>query len=818
MANKLLLLIFCVTVFNFSALAQLKTVAGHVKDAETNEPIAHCAVFLLQTGIKTSTDSLGKFTLQIPENTVKPYIKCQALGFLADSMSVEKKTVVHLFLRHKENILNEIVITGVSGATKTKENPISIVLIGAKAIEKSVESNIIDALVKNAPGLTAMKTGPNISKPFIRGLGYNRVLTLYDGIRQEGQQWGDEHGIEVDAYNIEKAEVIKGPASLMFGSDALAGVVSLFPYIPTNTNGKVKGKFYSEYQSNNGLFGEGLRINYGNASWTFVGRGSYRIAKNYQNAIDGRVYNTNFRELNASATAIRKFKNGSTHLSATLYDNLQGIPDGSRDSLTRKFTKQTAEGEEDDIKNRTLVADNELNSYKLSPLHQHIQHYRVYTKNHYTVGKGELDFILGLQQNNRREYNHPSAPKQAGMFVSLQTINYSLGYSRSMFKNLDLSLGLNGMYQRNENKDATDFPIPNYNLFDKGSYVFLKYKLNRFTLSGGARLDFRTLRGNDLFVFTDSATGFTKHRLTAQDANDYRQFSKFEKHFNGLSYSLGATYAITEKLSVKSNIGRGYRAPSVTELASNGLDPGAHIVYLGNLSFKPEFSTQEDLGIIADWKQVKLNASVFHNFIQNYIYLSQLQDQNGNSVVDNQGNKTYQYQQSKAQLYGYELFVDYKPTFIQGVNFTNSITTVYGFNKNNQWKAKGINGEYLPFIPPFKWNSAVSKLINSNSVFFANFNFRLELEYNAVQNRYLALNNTETATPSFTLYNFTFSTELRNKNNPSIQFQINNLLNTSYQSNLSRLKYFENYASSPTGKTGIYGMGRNIGIKVVWPF
>lgn len=82
--------------------------------------------------------------------------------------------------------------------------------------------------MKNVPGLNAVKTGSNISKPFIRGLGYNRVLTLYDGIRQEGQQWGDEHGIEVDAYNMDHAEVIKGPASLMYGSDALAGVVSFF--------------------------------------------------------------------------------------------------------------------------------------------------------------------------------------------------------------------------------------------------------------------------------------------------------------------------------------------------------------------------------------------------------------------------------------------------------------------------------------------------------------------------------------------------------------------------------------------------------------
>ncbi len=76
--------------------------------------------------------------------------------------------------------------------------------------------------------MEAVKTGPNHSKPYIQGLGYNRVLTLYDGIREERQQWGDEHGVPIDHYIIESAEVIKSPVSLMYGLDAIAGVLSRF--------------------------------------------------------------------------------------------------------------------------------------------------------------------------------------------------------------------------------------------------------------------------------------------------------------------------------------------------------------------------------------------------------------------------------------------------------------------------------------------------------------------------------------------------------------------------------------------------------------
>lgn len=145
-------------------------------------------------------------------------------------------------------------------------------------MEKTNETNIIDALVQNTPGLVAVKTGPNVSKPFIRGLGYNRVLTLYDGHRQEGQQWGDEHGIEIDSYNIAQAEVIKGPSSLMYGSDAIAGIISFFPYIPVTPNTESL-KATSEYQTNNGMVGAGFRWAANKNNWIIATSTSLRFAK-----------------------------------------------------------------------------------------------------------------------------------------------------------------------------------------------------------------------------------------------------------------------------------------------------------------------------------------------------------------------------------------------------------------------------------------------------------------------------------------------------------------------------------------------------------
>ena len=708
------------------------------------------------------------------------------------------------FLRDSADMLNEVVVTGVAKAISIRQNPIAIAIVSSKNIDRTIEPNIIDALVKNVPGLNAVKTGPNISKPFIRGLGYNRVLTLYDGIRQEGQQWGDEHGIEVDAYNIDKAEVIKGPASLLFGSDAVAGVVSLFPWLPKEKDGRIHGRLLSEYQGNNGLIGNGMRLGSDNTHWWWTITGSYRLAKNYTNAIDGRVYNTGFKETNASASIGHTSEKGFTSLNATLYDNLQGIPDGSRDSLTRKFTRQVEEGSRDSLKSRPIVTEEQLNSYTLSPLHQHIQHYRVYTNNHYQLGAGEIDATLGFQQNIRREYNHPTAPQQAGLFVRLNTVNYGIRYWIPAIAHIEITVGAGGMHQDNKSKDATDFPIPDYHLWDLGAYGYGKWRHRQLTLSGGGREDFRWMN--------------TRSPATAGAAI---QFPSLNKMFNGLSLSFGAAWQLTEKISLKANIARGYRSPGITEIASSGLDPGAHIIYLGNKDFVPEFSLQQDLGISGSFRNAAFSLSLFNNHIRHYIYLSQLVDAAGSPIVDAQGNKTFQYQQAAAQLYGAEASLNIHPVPWQGFRFDNTFSLTYGVNKKSDYKDKATGGEYLPLIPPARWVSSISQEIRiAAAASFPSIMAKAEMEYNATQNRFLALYQTETASPSYTLVHLSAMAFIRygKDNQFQLQVQVNNLMNTTYQNNLSRLKYFEYYTASPNGHTGIYNMGRNFCAKIIMPF
>ncbi len=428
--------------------------------------------------------------------------------------------------------------------------------------------------------------------------------------------------------------------------------------------------------------------------------------------------------------------------------------------------------------------------------------------------------MLAFQQNRRIEYNHPTMPSQPGMFVDLNTMNYSIRYNMPAFRQTELTIGINGMYQNNKNKDATDFPIPDYGLLDAGSFIFAKWKNNHWTVSGGIRYDIRWLNGNDFYTRTDPATGFSRQAFLPDTAGAYLQFPSFRDAFKGLSLSIGTTLKVSDKINIKANLARGYRAPSITEYASNGLDPGAHIIYLGNRNFRPEFNVQADLGAEYHDKTIQASLSLFNNNIQDYIYLSALTDNNGVPIIDAQGNKTYQYLQSSAQLYGLEAIFSIQPSFIKGLSFSNALSMIYGFNRQDNVKNKGLEGEYLPLIPPVKWLGSVQQSFSLSSNVIPLISLKAELDANAPQHRYLALNGTETYTPGYMLVNISFQLKMNYRKDHALEFQLqaNNIFDKAYQSNLSRLKYFEYYNSSPTGHLGIYGMGRNICAKLIVPF
>src|ERR1700761_3352985 len=367
------------------------TLTGTITDKKDGSPIIGATVSIPDLKTGANTDVNGKYILShLPKGIY--LVQVTYLGYSTFNQRVDfsKTTELNIQLQASSIEAGEVVITGVSRATELKKSPIPMAAVGKAFIDqRSAAGNVID-MIANLPGVSAVTTGPNISKPFIHGLGYNRVITLMDGIRQEGQQWGDEHGIEVDQNSVDRVEIIKGPASLTYGSDAIGGVVNLLSPPPA-PDGKILGYASGIYGTNNGLINGTIRLQGNRNGLVWGAQLSQKLAKDYQDQHDGRVYATNFNEKDARAMIGLNKSWGYSYLNASLFDDLQAIPDGSRDSATRKFTYQITDADT----SRPIVPTSVLNSYSVPTLHQHVQLYRIYDVSSFALGNGNLLVNLG---------------------------------------------------------------------------------------------------------------------------------------------------------------------------------------------------------------------------------------------------------------------------------------------------------------------------------------------------------------------------------------------------------------------------------------
>jgi iron complex outermembrane receptor protein len=813
------------TILFFIVLSAANTVhaqsswSGKVTDKTNQQPIPFATIFIPDLHVFTTTDSIGNYHFEkLPSGTYQ--VQINALGFKTFSkvISISGAKLGNFELDESATELAEIVVTGSSKAMEIKKSPISIASVNKQYLTTNLSTNIIDAIAK-VPGVSAITTGPNVSKPVIRGLGFNRILTLFDGMRQEGQQWGDEHGIEMDNYAFERIEIIKGPASLMYGSDALAGVVNLIPNQPSGEN-KISGSVTTEYQTNNGMFGGSAFVTGSNKGFEWGTRLSERMAKDFQNPIDGRVYNTGFRGTDVNGFLGVHKKWGGSHLRLSLYDNLQEIPDGSRDSLSRKFTKQISE----DDTFRPVVTNSELNSYSISVSHQHVQHYRAYLKNNFFFANSRLDANLGFQRSVRREFSHPEVPYKdvAGLYLQLNTLTYDVKYFLPESSNWETVIGANGLYQVNDVTKGTEFVIPSYNQFDFGGFFTIKKDFGKLNLSGGARYDLRRFNNRELYTKQNPVSGFEQPVQGNDTAGADQPFSNYSTTFHGFTGSVGLSYVISDAWALKLNLSRGYRAPNISEISARGVHPGTNLFQIGDDQFKPEFGNQIDIGTSFTSKQINASASLFANKIDNYIYNQKLLSRNGEDSLSVSGSiayPTYKFQQGSVLLYGLEASIDFH--LIKQLHFDNSASLIYGNNNSYPDIQKTLATKYIPFMPPFRFISELKYEWEEKGNFFGKPFIKIQVQYTATQNRVFTYDDTETSTEGYTLLNFGTGTGLKNKHGKSmvnVYVLANNIFNVAYQDHLSRLKYFEQYSASPNGRLGIYSMGRNISIKLVKNF
>ena len=684
-----------------------------------------------------------------------------------------------IFFRHLN--LNEVTVTGVTGDTKLKHATVPVSIIAPQLLRSKAATNIIDA-ISHQPGISQLTTGGSISKPIIRGLGYNRVVVMSEGVRQEGQQWGDEHGVEVDGSSINSVEILKGPASLMYGSDAMAGVVILHPQ-PTLPEGEMKANVSTEYQTNNGLFAYNLSMAGNQKGFVWNARFSDKMAHSYKNKYDGYVPGSQFRE-RAGRLMLGVNKSwGHSRLTWTSYHLTPGIVEGERDPETGELVCNT-----DNVK-----------TYSKALPFQEVKHYKLVWDNSLNLSTGYLKAIIGYQQNRRKEYEE--SEDEYELFFKLHTLTYDLRYVTNQWNGWKLSTGIGGMYQKSGN-EGEEYLIPDYRLFDFGIYATATKSLgDRWTLNGGVRYDHRRMHGDELI-----------------EDGDLR-FTDFSRHFNGLTGSIGAVCNINEHFNLRLNVARGFRTPNMSELASNGVHEGSIRYELGNQQLKAEYSLQADLGLDFTSRYVSAQLALFANRIDNYIFTHRLPEE------IEEGYLTYAYTQGDARLLGFEAGVDFHP--VHSIHFSNTFSFV-----DAQQMHASSDTKYLPFTPAPRWtselkwelfhhsHSTVNHHHNANSIhrsLLNNLYIAAGLECYLKQSHIYSADDTETTTPGYALLSLSAGTDINVNGKKIAEFYItaDNLLNKAYQSHLNRLKYAD--VNSVTGRRGVFNMGRNVTFKVVIP-
>ncbi len=594
------------------------SLSGKITESATGKPLIGVNIYFpdLKTGTITGMD--GTYTIDNLPKT-KVLLQVSYIGYKTIVEPVDLKTIAHKDFTLEEALqeMNQVVVTGLSRASEIKKAPSPIVLVPKTALLQNASSNIIDA-ISRLPGISEITTGASISKPVIRGLGYNRVIVVNDGIPQQGQQWGDEHGIEIDEYSVNKVEILKGPASLSYGSDAIAGVIN-FISAPPPPMGTIKGNIISNYQTNNGLIGISGDIagNLNGFNWNM--RYSHKQAHDYKNKYDGYVYGSKFNENSLEGSAGINRSWGYSRLKFSIYHMMPEIVEGSRDSLTGKFTKEIALtpatiGE-------AIVSDKEMKSYSLGIPHQDIRHYKAVMDNNFILGNGDLKTIFGFQQNQRKEFGNALDPQEYGLYFLLNTFNYDVRYLLPEFAGVQMSTGVNGMYQSSKNK-GTEFLIPEYNLFSAGAFVIAKKTFGKADVSGGIRYDSRVLHSKELLL---NSSGLPVNNETP---GTFRKFGSFNAGFPSWSGSLGMTYQITKTIYSKFNLARGFRSPNIAELGANGIHEGTGRYEIGNPAMKAENSLEADFSLGISSRHITAELNLFNNRINNYIYLHKL-----NSVI-----------------------------------------------------------------------------------------------------------------------------------------------------------------------------------------
>ena len=733
-----------------SPLFAQHSVSGTITSVD-DEPVIGATVYLTRPDIGGITDLQGNFFLnEIPKGSY--VLQVSALGF--ESQNIDLQVPVNeplkIELAPSAIEMKEIIISTPFHQLQS-DNVMKVERVDLSDLNQS-SINLAEGLAEIA-GVETITTGAGIGKPVIRGLSSNRVLVYTQGVRLENQQFGGEHGLGVSAAGIESVEVIKGPASLLYGSDALGGVLYLNPerFAPSNET-LVDAK--TVYYTNTNGYEAGAGIKTSGENLKFLLRGTTSLHGDYETGDDLRVTNTRFREWDLKTGIGYRTDQYKGDLRYNFNNSKTGIPEEIGEQTTTKNIVEPFQW----VKNHILSFDNSL-----------------YFEN------SVLDVKLGYLFNDRREFEEEHHEEEAheeetakeheehiegepALEMHLETISYDVKYNFPKRAKLETIFGIQGMYQTNTNL-GEEILIPNAFVADVGFMGTTHYHLENWDFQAGLRYDHRHL--------SSKATG---------EPLSEEYVGALERNFNSYNGALGVKADFWSKFSARLNIATGFRAPNLAELTSYGSHHGSNRFEIGNPTLENEQNVQLDLALEYANEHFEVFANAFYNRIWDYIYL------NPTGTFINE-DPVFEYLQNNAKLYGGEAGLHIHPHPLDWLHIESSYEMVIG---------KQDSGSYLPLIP-------ANSFLNTLRVEFPEHDKIGDLFASVSLKTVFEQDNTsifETQTSGYSLLSASFGTSyILSSAAVSLRISGTNLLDRNYISHLSRLK-----------PEGIANMGRNISI------
>ncbi|MBA5629822.1 TonB-dependent receptor [Moheibacter lacus] len=751
-------------LFNLSIGYSQNSISGKIID-EFGEAVSEAKVTV---GNQTSfSDENGAFIIPSLKNgQFRILVSHDEFEDYSENISIVngsfQKTII---LTQKFMLLEESVVVGNLDDLEKKSTSQSLEIVNQEFIQRNLSGSLMQSLEKIS-GVNAMSIGSGQSKPQIRGLGFNRVIVTEEGVKHEGQQWGADHGLEIDQFSIGKVKVLKGPASLLYGSDAIGGIIQIERNHPPEKYSS-GGEINLIAKSNNNLLGTSAQFYNRIDHFFYDFRTTYLDYADYKVPVDQiqiYSYNAELHENKLRNTAGREL---NFHLS-TGYLSKDFI---SIFHFSNLYSKNGLFANAHGLEPRNVNSDlYDESDRDIDFPYQNVNHFKLINQTKWKINSSnQLELNIGFQNNYRNEYGFyishgymPSVyPSDLNIDQNLERQFNKSTYSFNVkdelkFSNHELTIGINSEFQQNQ-IGGWGFLIPDFEQYNLGLFAFDQIKFGKkFLVHLGLRYDYGKIKTEEYFDwFTTPVNGNPEYLQRSTD---------LDRSFENLTWAIGANYNL-KNWNFRLNAGKSFRMPLAKELASNGVNYHYFSYELGNPDLSPEQAYQLDLGLTFSRPKISVDINPFFNYFTNYIYLNPTPNYDYDYGA---GNQIYEYAEAEVLRYGGEININYQIF----KNLNGEILGEYVYSEQQSSAKKGFT---LPFSPPASVLFSLKYEKDFNDFFkksFAMIDYKIVADQNEIV-------PPEVKTSGYQLINLSFGTELNwGKTLLQLNFQIQNLLDS----------------------------------------